>query len=48
MEFPLRGIDYAASKGISLIIALDCGIKAVEKVEYARKNGIRVYYLRSP
>ncbi|MGB9747044.1 MAG: single-stranded-DNA-specific exonuclease RecJ [Bacteroidales bacterium] len=36
----LRGIDYAASKGISLIIALDCGIKAVEKVEYARKKGI--------
>ncbi|NLI25365.1 MAG: single-stranded-DNA-specific exonuclease RecJ [Bacteroidales bacterium] len=36
----LRGIDYAASKGMSLIIALDCGIKAVEKVEYARRKGV--------
>lgn len=31
----LRGIDYAAQKGISLIIALDCGIKAVDKIDYA-------------
>lgn len=35
-----RGIDYAAEKGCRLIIALDCGIKAVEKVKYARSKGI--------
>jgi single-stranded-DNA-specific exonuclease len=34
------GIDFAADNGISLIIALDCGIKAVEKVGYARTRGI--------
>jgi len=36
------GIDYAAENGFSLIITLDCGIKAVEKVEYAREKGIDV------
>lgn len=36
----IAGIDYAKSKGISLIIALDCGIKAVEKVAYAKSLGI--------
>ncbi|MBR6310457.1 MAG: single-stranded-DNA-specific exonuclease RecJ [Paludibacteraceae bacterium] len=36
------GIDYAADNGFSLIIALDCGIKAVEKVEYARQKGVDV------
>ncbi len=36
----VKGIDYAAEHGISLVIALDCGIKAVEKIEYARKKGI--------
>ncbi len=35
-----KGIDYAAQNGFSLIIALDCGIKAVDKVEYAREKGI--------
>lgn len=34
------GIDYAAENNISLIIALDCGIKAVEKVEYAKEKNI--------
>lgn len=34
------GIDYAESTGASLIIALDCGIKAIEKVDYANKKGI--------
>ena len=34
------GIDYARNKGYSLIIALDCGIKATEKVRYASSNGI--------
>jgi single-stranded-DNA-specific exonuclease len=36
----IKGIDYAASNGISLIIALDCGIKSVEKVKYANNLGI--------
>ena len=35
-----KGVDYAANKNFSLIIALDCGIKAVDKVDYARKKGI--------
>lgn len=34
------GIDRAAEKGISLIIALDCGIKSVDKVAYANERGI--------
>ena len=34
------GIDHAREHGCSLIIALDCGIKASEKVGYAREKGI--------
>ncbi len=34
------GIDVAARKGVSLIIALDCGIKATEKVLYAKTKGV--------
>lgn len=34
------GIDYAHDNGIHLIIALDCGIKAIEKVAYAKEKGI--------
>ena len=37
-----QGIDYAAEQGCSLIITLDCGIKAVEKVAYAASKGIDV------
>jgi single-stranded-DNA-specific exonuclease len=36
----LKGIDYASENSISLIIALDCGIKAVDKVDYAHEKGI--------
>lgn len=36
----VKGIDYAADNEISLIIALDCGIKAHDKVDYAKKKGI--------
>lgn len=36
----VRGIDYARENGQSLIIALDCGIKAHDKVDYAREAGI--------
>lgn len=35
-----RGIDYAQAEGCTLIIALDCGIKSADKVEYARSRGI--------
>lgn len=35
-----QGIDYAEDNGISLIIALDCGIKAIDKVQYANEKNI--------
>ncbi|MEQ8908206.1 MAG: single-stranded-DNA-specific exonuclease RecJ [Vicingaceae bacterium] len=34
------GIDYAEDNNITLIIALDCGIKAIDKIDYANKKGI--------
>lgn len=37
-----QGIDYAAANGCGLIITLDCGIKAVEKIAYANSKGIDV------
>src|SRR5690606_41773350 len=36
----LQGINFASELGCKLIIALDCGIKAIEKVEYAKEAGI--------
>ncbi len=36
----LEGIDYAAENNYNLIIALDCGIKAVDKIKYARSKQI--------
>jgi len=36
----VKGIDHAARKGVGLIIALDCGIKAMEKVAYAKQKGV--------
>ena len=35
-----KGIDYAKINGFTLIVCLDCGIKAVEKVAYAKDQGI--------
>lgn len=35
-----KGVDYAINKGITLIIALDCGIKANDKVAYANEHSI--------
>ena len=35
-----KGIDYAANNDVKLIISLDCGIKAIEKIEYAKQKGI--------
>ncbi len=34
------GIDYAKKQGITLIISLDCGIKSVDLVDYAKQKGI--------
>ena len=35
-----KGIDYAAETGVKLIIVLDCGIKAVEEIAYAKEQGV--------
>lgn len=37
-----QGMDFAASSGCKLVVALDCGIKAVEKIQYARSKGLDV------
>ncbi len=36
----IKGIDHAAETGVKLIIVLDCGIKAVEEITYAKERGI--------
>ncbi len=36
----LKGIDFAAENNCSLVIALDCGIKAVDKIEYANEKNV--------
>ncbi len=35
-----QGIDFAKENGYSLIIALDCGIKSVDKIDYANSLGV--------
>lgn len=35
-----KGIDYAKETGVKLIIVLDCGIKAIEEITYAKHQGI--------
>lgn len=35
-----KGIDYAKKTGVKLIIILDCGIKAIKEIEYAKSLGI--------
>ena len=35
-----KGIDYAKETGVTLIIILDCGIKAIEEIAYAKEQGI--------
>lgn len=35
-----QGIDFADDNGFSLIIALDCGIKSIDHVKYAKEKGI--------
>ena len=36
----LQGVQHAQENDFTLVIALDCGIKANEKIDYAKKNGI--------
>ena len=36
----VKGVDYAYETGVKLIIVLDCGIKAVEEIAYAKDKGI--------
>ena len=35
-----KALDYAAEKGVKLIIVLDCGIKAIDEIAYAKTLGI--------
>ena len=35
-----KGVDYATATGVKLIIVLDCGIKAIEEIAYAKEKGI--------
>lgn len=35
-----KGIDYAVENGFNLIIVLDCGIKAVDKIDYANERNV--------
>ena len=35
-----KGVDYAYETGVKLVIVLDCGIKAVEEIAYAKEKGI--------
>lgn len=35
-----KGVDFAAETGVKLIIVLDCGIKAIEEIAYAKSLGI--------
>ena len=35
-----KGVNYAAETGVKLVIVLDCGIKAVEEIAYAKEKGI--------
>lgn len=36
----IQGIDYAYDNNISLVIALDCGIKAIDKIKYANSKNV--------
>ena len=43
-----KSIDYAAERGIRLVIVLDCGIKAIEEIAYAKSRGIDFIISRLP
>ena len=36
----IKGIDYAKETGVKLVIVLDCGVKAVSEIAYAKEQGI--------
>ena len=36
----IKGVDYAKETGVKLIIVLDCGVKAVNEIAYAKEQGI--------
>ena len=36
----IKGVDYAKETGVGLVIVLDCGVKAVEEIAYAKTLGI--------
>lgn len=36
----MKSIDYAAENNVKLVIVLDCGIKAIKEIEYAKEKGI--------
>jgi len=36
----IQGVDFAAENNFSLVIALDCGTKAIDKVAYAKEKGV--------
>lgn len=36
----MKGVDYAESQGVKLVIVLDCGIKAIDEIQYAKEKGI--------
>ena len=36
----MKGLEYAKDTGVKVIIILDCGIKAVEEIDYAKQQGI--------
>ena len=36
----IQGVDYAESQGVKLVIVLDCGIKAIDEIQYAKDKGI--------
>lgn len=35
-----QGVDYAFNTGVKLVIVLDCGIKAIQEIQYAKDQGI--------
>jgi len=35
-----KGVDYAVETGVKLVIVLDCGIKAVDEIAYAKEKGV--------
>lgn len=36
----MTGVDFAIDNSFSLVIALDCGTKAIEQITYAKENGV--------